>query len=125
MSLPPLDRRAQETPNEPALVADRGALSWSGLVDQVERAAARLLEFAPGQGDRVAVLGDNAIPTLVAHLAGLRAGVGTVATSRNLTSGELVDQIIDAGVTGIVTGPAGAGAALDAARELGLPVVTH
>ncbi len=125
MSLLPLDRRAQETPEDPALVDDLGVLSWSGLADQVARAAARLLEFAPGPDDRIAVLGDNAIPTLVAHLAGLRAGVGTVATSRNLTSGELVDQIIDAGVTAIVAGPAGAGAALDAARELGLPLVTH
>lgn len=105
MSLLPLDRRAQETPEEPALTDDLGVLSWSGLADQVARAAARLLEIAPGPGDRIAVLGDNAIPTLVAHLAGLRAGVGTVATSRNLTSGELVDQIIDAGVTGIVAGP--------------------
>lgn len=125
MSLLPLDRRAQETPDEPALVDDLDVLSWAGLADQVARAAARLLEFAPGPDDRIAVLGDNAIPTLVAHLAGLRAGVGTVATSRNLTSGELVDQIVDAGATGIIAGPAGAGAALDAARELGLPLVLH
>ncbi|MEW2398216.1 AMP-binding protein [Streptomyces sp. NPDC046862] len=125
MSLLPLDRRAHETPDEPALADDLGVLSWSGLADQVARAAARLLELAPGPDDRVAVLGDNAIPTLVAHLAGLHAGVGTVATSRNLTSGELVDQIIDAGVTGIVAGPIGAGTALDAARELGLPLVIH
>lgn len=87
MSLLPLDRRAQETADEPALADDLDVLSWSGLVDQVARAAARLLELAPGPDDRIAVLGDNAIPTLVAHLAGLRAGVGTVATSRNLTSG--------------------------------------
>ncbi|CAM5256672.1 AMP-binding protein [Streptomyces aurantiogriseus] len=125
MSLLPLDRRAQETPHEPALVDDQDVLSWSALADRVARAAARLLEFAPGPDDRVAVLGDNAIPTLVAHLAGLRAGVGTVATSRHLTAGELVDQIIDAGATGIITGPVGAGVALDAARELGLPVVMH
>ncbi|TPQ19030.1 AMP-binding protein [Streptomyces sporangiiformans] len=125
MSLPPLDRRAHETPDEPALVDDRGVLSWAGLADQVARASARLLQFAPGPDDRVAVLGDNAIPTLVAHLAGLCAGVGTVATSRQLTVGELVDQIIDAGVTGIIAGPVGAPVALEAARELGLPVVTH
>ncbi|MER6489822.1 MULTISPECIES: AMP-binding protein [Streptomyces] len=125
MSLLPLDRRAQETPDEPALADDLGVLTWSGLADQVARAAVRLLEFAPGPDDRIAVLGDNAIPTLVTHLAGLRAGVGTVATSRHLTSRELIDQIIDAGATGIVAGPVGAGAALDAARELGLPLVTH
>ncbi|MEU2268288.1 AMP-binding protein [Streptomyces olindensis] len=125
MSLPPLDRRAQETPHEPALVDDRGALSWSGLADRVERAAVRLLEFAPGPDHRVAVLGDNAIPTLVAHLAGLRAGVGTVATSRQLRVGELVDQLVDADATGIIAGPVGAGVAVEAARELGLPVVTH
>ncbi|MBE4733384.1 MULTISPECIES: AMP-binding protein [Streptomyces] len=125
MSLLPFDRRARETPDEPALVDDWEVLSWSGLADQVERAAARLLEIAPGPHDRVVVLGDNAVPTVVAHLAGLRAGVGTVATSRQLTPGELVDQIIDAGATGIIAGPAGAGAALDAARELGLPLVLH
>lgn len=125
MSLPPVDRRAHETPHEPALIDDRGALSWSGLADQIERAAARLLQFAPGPDHRVAVLGDNAIPTLVTHLAGLRAGVGTVATSRQLMVGELVDQLIDANATAIVAGPAGAGVAVEAARELGLPVVTH
>lgn len=125
MTLPPLDRRAHETPDEPALVDDREVLSWSGLADQVARASARLLEIAPGPDDRVAVLGDNAIPTLVAHLAGLRAGVGTVAASRQLTVGELVDQITDARATGIIAGPAGAYAALEAGRELGLPVVLH
>src|SRR5690348_5043769 len=125
MSLPPVDRRAHETPHEPALIDDRGALSWSGLADQIERAAARLLQLAPGPDHRVAVLGDNAIPTLVTHLAGLRAGVGTVATSRQLMVGELVDQLVDANATAIVAGPAGAGVAVEAARELGLPVVTH
>ncbi|MFG2129500.1 AMP-binding protein [Streptomyces sp. NPDC048751] len=125
MSLLPLDRRAQETPHEPALADDHDVLTWSELAERVRRAALRLLELAPGPDDRIAVLGDNAIPTLVSHLAGLRAGVGTVASSRHLTAGELVDQIIDAGVTGIIAGPAGAGAALDAARELGLPVVMH
>lgn len=125
MSLLPLDRRVRNTPDQPALVDDWDVLSWSGLADQVARASARLLEIAPGPHDRVVVLGDNAIPTLVTHLAGLRAGVGTVASSRHLTSGELVDQIIDAGATGIVAGPSGAGAALDAARELGLPLVLH
>ncbi|WP_159061274.1 AMP-binding protein, partial [Streptomyces europaeiscabiei] len=125
MSLLPLDRRVRNTPDQPALVDDWDVLSWSGLADQVARASGRLLEIAPGPHDRVVVLGDNVIPTLVAHLAGLRAGVGTVAASRYLTSGELVDQVIDAGATGIIAGPAGAGAALDAARELGLPLVLH
>jgi acyl-CoA synthetase (AMP-forming)/AMP-acid ligase II len=125
MSLPPLDRRAHETPDETALVDDREVLSWSELADQVARASARLLEFAPGPDHRVAVLGDNAIPTLVTHLAGLCAGVGTVAASRQLTVGELVDQLVDAGATGIIAGPAGAVVALEAARELGLPLVTH
>ncbi|MDX2550310.1 AMP-binding protein [Streptomyces stelliscabiei] len=125
MSQLPLDRRVRSTPDRPALVDDWEVLSWSALADQVARVSARLLEIAPGPHDRVVVLGDNAAPTLVSHLAGLRAGVGTVAASRHLTSGELVDQIIDAGATGIVAGPAGAGAALDAARELGLPLVLH
>lgn len=76
MSQLPLDRRVRNTPDEPALVDDWEVLSWSELADQLARASGRLLELAPGPHDRVVVLGDNAIPTLVAHLAGLRVAWG-------------------------------------------------
>ena len=38
-----------------------------------------LLAAAPGPDQRVSVLGENAIPTMIAHAAALTVGVGTVA----------------------------------------------
>lgn len=125
MSLQPLDLRARELPNAIALGDDAESLSWSRLADQVARLTGRLLEVAPGPQDRVAVLGDNAVATLVAHLAGLRAGVGTVAASRQLTARELIDLLTDAGAKAVISGPAGESAARQAGAELSLPVVVH
>ncbi|MDL5205722.1 AMP-binding protein [Streptomyces sp. ALI-76-A] len=121
----PLDSRARDLPDATALADDTESLSWSRLADQVARLTGRLLEVAPGPEDRVAVLGDNAVATLVAHLAGLRAGVGTVAASRQLTVRELVDLLTDAGAKAVISGPAGESAARRAGAELGLPVVVH
>ncbi|MFE9442198.1 AMP-binding protein [Streptomyces sp. NPDC006602] len=125
MSLQPLDLRARELPNATALADDTESLSWSRLADQVARLTGRFLEVAPRPEDRVAVLGDNAVATLVAHLAGLRAGVGTVAASRQLTARELVDLLTDAGAKAVISGPAGESAARQAGAELGLTVVVH
>lgn len=125
MSLQPLDLRARDLPDATALSDDTESLSWSRLADQVARLTGRLLEVAPGPEDRVAVLGDNAVATMVAHLAGLRAGVGTVAASRQLTTRELVDLLTDAGAKAVISGPAGESAAREAGAELGLPVVVH
>ncbi|MER5177014.1 AMP-binding protein [Streptomyces sp. NPDC002896] len=125
MSLQSLDRRARDLPYGTALADDTETVSWSRLADQVGRLTRRLLEVAPGPDDRVAVLGDNAVATMTAHLAGLRAGVGTVAVSRQLTARELVDLLGDAGARAVITGPAGEAAARQAGAELGLPVVVH
>lgn len=102
-----LRKRAAQTPDEPALVDDAGTRTWAEVADDVQRAASALLALAPGEGQRVSVLGENAVPTLEAHAAGLLAGVGTVATSRQLRAGELADQYADAGVVAAITGPAG------------------
>jgi acyl-CoA synthetase (AMP-forming)/AMP-acid ligase II len=125
MPLQPLDLRACELPDATALADDTESLSWSRLADQVGRLTGRLLEVASGPGDRVAVLGDNAVATMVAHLAGLRAGVGTVAASRQLTARELVDLLTDAGAKAVISGPAGEAAARQAGARLGLPVIVH
>lgn len=72
------------------------------------------------------MVGDNAATTLVAHVAGLLAGVGTVATSRQLTAREMADQFAGAGVVAVVTGPVGRDAAVRAGGEERLrAVVTH
>lgn len=112
--------RAETDPGGIALVDGDGALSWAEVADVLPRLAASLLRVAGGPGERVAVLGDNASATLLAHAAGILAGVGTVATARQLRPAEMVDQFRDAGVTAVVTGVAGAPAAAEAVKTLGL-----
>jgi acyl-CoA synthetase (AMP-forming)/AMP-acid ligase II len=96
--------RAAATPAALALGDDSGSRTWAQVAIDLERAAGALLAVASDSGHRVSVLGDNAIPTLEAHAAALTVGVGTVATSRQLTASELADQFSDAGVVCAITG---------------------
>ncbi|WP_409329628.1 AMP-binding protein [Trujillonella humicola] len=121
-----IGERAGADPDGVGLVDDAGALTWAQVAEQVDAVGGELLAVAPGIGDRVAVVGENVSPTLVAHAAGILAGVGTVAVSRQLTAAEMADQFRDAGVVAVVTGPAGLSAAAAAAREAGVgTVVVH
>lgn len=104
--------RAETAPDSIALVDDSGALTWAQVRDDLERAAGALLAVAPRADQRVSVLGENAIPTMLAHAAALTVGVGTVASSRQLRAGELADQYADAGVTCAITGPSSLAAVL-------------
>jgi len=76
--------RAATTPDELALGDDSGFRTWAQAAADLERAAGAMLAVASDPAHRISVLGDNAIPTLEAHAAGLTVGVGTVATSRQL-----------------------------------------
>ena len=89
----------------------------------MEAVAGELLAVAARPDDRVAVLGENRAETLVAHAAGILAGVGTVAVSRQLTAREMADQLTDAGAVAVVTGPLGVSAAVEAAQDAGVGVV--
>jgi acyl-CoA synthetase (AMP-forming)/AMP-acid ligase II len=121
-----IGERAGEDPDGIALVDDGGAWTWAQVAGQVDAVGGHLLAVAAGPDDRVAVVGENLAPTLVAHAAGILAGVGTVAVSRQLTPAEMADQFRDAGVVAVVTGPAGAAAAVAAAQETGVgTVVVH
>ena len=126
LPLGPLADVLATDPDGIALVDSAGALSWAQAVPQIRGAAARMLAAAPEPDQRWGVMGDNAAPTLMAHAAGLLAGVGTVAVSRQLTVPELTDQIQDSGMVGLIAGPGGAPTAV-AALEAGLvaTVVLH
>src|SRR5690349_7465357 len=80
--------RATATPDGLALAGDNGSRTWAQVAADLEQAAGALLAVAGGDDQRVSALGDNAIPTLEAHAAGLTVGVGTVATSRQLRAAE-------------------------------------
>ena len=111
-----IEVRAGDDPDGLALADDAGELTWAQVAGQVDAVGGELLAVAPGADDRVAVIGENLAPTLMAHAAGILAGVGTVAVSRQLTADEMADQFRDAGVVAVVTGPAGLASAIAAAR---------
>jgi len=119
----PIGARAQDSPADVALVDESGRLTWAQTWDAVRRAGGGMQATAARPDERWAVLGDNAIPTVVTHAAGLLAGVGTVALSRQLTASELAYQFKDAGVVAVVTGAAGLVAVLEAAEQVGLRLV--
>lgn len=125
MKLGPIGRRAQEHPSDLALIDDERSLSWAELAAEVRAVAAFFGDRVTGTHQRIGVLGENRVETVVAHLAGILSGVGTVALSRQLTGPELVDQLGDSQAVALVSGPAGLGAATRASREAGIALVTH
>src|SRR6476661_8359446 len=118
--------RAATTPDELALGDDSGSRTWAQAAADLERAAGAMLAVASDPAYRISVLGDNAIPTLEAHAAGLTVGVGTVATSRQLRANELADQYADAGVVCAITGTAALAEVAAAAKIAGVEsLVVH
>ena len=117
---------ALRDPDGVALVDAGSVRTWAQVAGELLGVASAMLAGAPDPDQRWGVLGDNASPTLMAHAAGLMAGVGTVAVSRQLTLPELTDQIEDSTMVGLITGPGGATTAV-AALEAGLvgTVVLH
>lgn len=122
----PLAEIAARDPHGVALVDALGERSWADVVDDLASVASALLEAAPDPDQRWGILGDNVSPTLMAHAAALLAGVGAVAVSRQLTVPELTDQVQDAGMVGLISGPGGADTSI-AVLEAGLvsTVVLH
>lgn len=118
MFLGGIGARCETTPNEIAARDATTAMTWSQLAAAVKGAAARLLSLP--SGSRLGVTGDNALPTLIAHLAGLATGVGTVAVHRQATAPELQHELGDAGCRAVVIGPTTADACADVMQQLSL-----
>lgn len=126
LPLGPIADAAERDVDGVALVDGSGEWTWGRVASDVQAAASAMLEAAPQSDQRWGVMGDNAAPTLIAHAAGLLAGVGTVAVSRQLTLPELTDQAEDSTMVGLLAGPGGAATAV-AALEAGVvgTVVLH
>lgn len=126
LPLGPIAEATARDPDGPAVIDALSVRSWSHVSAEITSVAAAMLAGAPDPDQRWGVLGDNVAPTLLAHAAGLLAGVGMVAVSRQLTLSELADQIEDASMVGLVAGPSGAGTAAAAlAAGLVRTVVLH
>ncbi len=126
LKLGPVAEIAATDPEGIALVDGLSIRTWADTAAELRKVAAAMLTAAADPSQRWGILGDNVSPTLMAHAAGLMAGVGTVAVSRQLTLAELSDQIEDSNMLGLITGPGGVAAAV-AALEAGLvhTVVLH
>jgi len=106
--------------DEALIVDDWSVYSRAEVEHSLETAGLALLALCPDPSARVGVIGENRAETLLAHAAGIRAGVGTVALAKTLSAPEIVDQCHDAGVVAVVTGPSGLDAVLKAAKDAGL-----
>lgn len=123
MYLAGIGARAASDPHAVAIHDRAGALTWGQLAAQV-RGAATALTALPASG-RVGVTGDNAAPTLVSHLAGLFAGVGTVALHRQSTAREFAQELGDTGCVLAVHGPMSHPAITAAAVEAAVTLIGH
>jgi acyl-CoA synthetase (AMP-forming)/AMP-acid ligase II len=120
-----IERRAAADPDGIALSDDERALTWRELGAELRATGALLSRLAGEPDQRVGVLGENRVETVIAHGAGILTGIGTVALSRQLTAAELADQLQDAGATAVVTGPSSVGAVEQAADRSGVTVIAH
>ena len=125
MKLGPIGRRAEEQPSDFALADDERSLTWRELAAEIQAVAAYFAELAPEPEQRIGVLGENRVETVVTHLAGILSGIGTVALSKQLTGTELVDQLTDSRAVVLVTGPASLASATAAAEETEVVRVSH
>ena len=125
MKLGPIGTRATEDPEGLALVDDDRSLTWRELGDEITAMAGRFTQLASSPEQRIGVMGENRVETVIAHVAGILTGVGTVALSRQLTSTELFDQLTDAGAVAVVAGPLSIDAAAEAAAKAGAIAISH
>src|ERR1700694_4539165 len=91
-------RWAKERPDEVALRDDRVTLGWGSVDDVLNRATNGLRALDPGPVDRVAVFSENCAEAVLAHVAGLLAGVSTVPANFHVNADELAYMLEDAGV---------------------------
>lgn len=96
-------------------------VTWSQAVDQITRLGNVLL--AECQGGRIAVVGDNSAPTILAHAACITTGISSVGVNPRLRADELAHILRDADVRLCVVAPGAWAEASAAASGLGIRVL--
>lgn len=111
---------ATSEPDHIALSDERGSITWAQLDQTLNHATNALLEagFEPGQ--RIAVFAENAAETVLAHLAGICAGISTVPINFHLTAPELQYILEDANAGIVFAGPETVAVAQEAAAAAGI-----
>jgi acyl-CoA synthetase (AMP-forming)/AMP-acid ligase II len=115
-------KRAQSTPDDPAMCDERTVISWSELDSLLNRATNALLGAGLEPGQRAAVFAENAAEMVIAHLSGILAGISTVPINFHLTASE-VRYILENSNSGVLfVGPETAATGLEAATAAGVPL---
>ncbi len=114
---------ARLSPRATALSDERATITWADVDTILNRATNALLErgFSPEQ--RVAVFAENATETVLAHLAGILAGISTVPINFHLTAAELQYILEDSQSAAVFVGPETAQVGVTAARAAGIEMV--
>ena len=98
-------------------------LGWGQVNDTLNRVVNGLAELDLGPDRRVAVLAENSVETVLAHLGGLLAGASTVPVNFHLNADEVTYILEDSGARVLFVGPETAATGTEAAQRAGVPVV--
>lgn len=109
--------KARLTPDALALADERTSLSWAQIDPILNRAANALLSEAAVT--RMAIFSGNCVETVLAHLAGLHAGISTVPANFHFTADELAYVLSDSGARMLFVGPETFSVGLEAAERVG------
>ncbi|NJN52392.1 MAG: AMP-binding protein [Gammaproteobacteria bacterium] len=109
--------------DQSALCDERCVITWSQLDELLNRATNALLARKFDADRRVAVFAENAAETVMAHLAGILAGISTVPVNFHLTAAELAYILEDSKAAAVFVGPETADVALEAARMCSIDLV--
>ena len=93
---------------------ERQALSRDDLAALAGPLIGALLGADLGPDRRIAVFADNAVETLIVHVAALWAGCSPVPVNSRLTTGEVAHILGDSGTRAVFVGPETAGSAAEA-----------
>ena len=110
---------AQQLPDAHALSDERSNITWRDLDDLLNRTTNALLNAGFTDDQRVAVFAENATETVIAHLAGILAGISTVPINFHLTAPELQYILEDSNAGILFVGPETVAVGLEAAQSAG------
>ncbi|HEY0019273.1 MAG TPA: amino acid adenylation domain-containing protein [Longimicrobium sp.] len=97
-----LERRAADSPDAPAIVADGASLSYAELAARARGVAARLRGMGVGAEDRVAVCMERGAAALVAMMGVMRAGAAYVPVDPELPAERMAWMLEDSGAAAVL-----------------------
>lgn len=98
----PLAAHAARTPDKAAIVTGGETLTYAGLADGTDRIAAGLRGLGLGDGEAVGLMIPTGLPSVVATLAAIKAGLVYVGINVMFRSGEVRQVLADCGARVVI-----------------------